>query len=297
MGDGSVELAVPRSKSSRLQALAMSLLLRWAALPRRRAALLLGLAGTSCLAAALVALVYPRGNLRLLFAKVWAAVTRGARPRLASIQWADPTFGTAFNVSYSRSRMEQSWEDFMDGMSLPPHSAIRDHIRNLFARPKLTAQLGELFDMLGGGAKRLERREVERFSRGIKGNVHVLLKKKSRVQLAEATAEDAQWLAEHFGEVFPAERPLDRPTFPPFAKLVLLRRVVRTLMESVGLEQLQEGRGVSQPLVVQIVVDLGGSTRPFRLSTVAPSSMKSETSGASLGCLTESEDEFVKGDD
>jgi hypothetical protein len=153
---------------------------------------------------------------------------------------------------------------------------MREHIHQLFKRPGLDGELKELFDALvqRNPVERLTREHCEIFSQGIKGELHVLLQANSKVPLVDASAEDQRWIAEGFDVVFTDERPLDRERFPSVAKLVLLRRVVRTIIGSVGLDQLLE-RGMSRPLVVDVRVELAGDRPPFRIHTTTPKSLPS----------------------
>lgn len=255
---------------------------------RQRVAFAVAVASSTCAAALLAGWLLQGARFRDIIVHVLRRLGMGRSFEDDPNKFADPTFGAEYKISYNFQHLDASWEDFMGGLGLPPESAIRDHIRQLFSKPKLTEQLEELFEVLAGGDDRLQQSHVQRFSNGIRGTMRVMLQSK-RFPFLDATQEDGQWLAERFDEVFPPERPLNRHVFPSLAKLVLLRRVVRTLMESVGLEQLQEG--MTQPLVVDIRVELGGAHSPFRLHTVAPKSIPSSCSGASLGSLTESEEE------
>eukprot|EP00747_Dinoflagellata_sp_TGD_P166545 gnl/TRDRNA2_/TRDRNA2_189486_c0_seq1.p1 gnl/TRDRNA2_/TRDRNA2_189486_c0~~gnl/TRDRNA2_/TRDRNA2_189486_c0_seq1.p1 ORF type:complete len:407 (+),score=61.04 gnl/TRDRNA2_/TRDRNA2_189486_c0_seq1:74-1294(+) len=135
--------------------------------------------------------------------------------------------------------------------------------------------------------RRLCRADVERMSRGTRGHLHVLLRANERVPLAPASAEDHSWLLECFDQVFPPERPLHRGNFPAFAKLVLVRRVVRTLVDSVGLDQILGG--MPAPLVVDIAIDLGEGDDEFafRMHTVAPTSAPAAHSGERLALIEE----------
>lgn len=240
--------------------------------------LLLGTAGASILLA---------WALRALLASNFLSGTKGFSRlvRARSVKFRDPTFGAKLGLVYSHSRMDQLWEDFLDGLGFTPKSPIRQHVRQLFSREDLEVQFRRLFDALSHGNDRLTRGDFLRFSRGISGHVHVLLKSNTRVPLSTATVEDHEWIENRFDTVFPSERPLDRETFPSFAKLVLLRRVVRTLIVHIGLDQLQAG--VAAPLVVDISVDLELGQAPFRLHTVAPSSQPNPTSGEIFPLISE----------
>jgi len=207
----------------------------------------------------------------------------GSRRSLSSIP--DPTFGDARGLVYKRDALSGAWEIFLDALSFERTSPIREHLRQLFQRQEMDEQLLELFDILSDGETRLTREQVARLSQGIGGEVHVLLNSQARIPLAAATEDDLRFLAERFDEYFPAERPLMRSDFPGVVKLLLLRRVVRTLMDSVGLERLQEG--LSAPFVVTVTVDLGGERPPFRIHTVAPKSMPGVASGERISSIQE----------
>lgn len=197
---------------------------------------------------------------------------------------SDPTFGT-IGVVYHMDAISESWETFLDGLGFHENTPVRGHMRQLFKRQDLHEQLLELFDALASGGDRLARTDFERFSCGICGHVHVLLKNNTKMELVPAAAQDQHWILEEFDKVFPASRPLSRDLFPGVATTVLLRRIVRTLMATVGLELLQ--RGLPAPLVVDISVDLGAG-RVFRVHTVAPSGAPSTVCGERLSLIEES---------
>ncbi|CAJ1355911.1 unnamed protein product [Effrenium voratum] len=192
----------------------------------------------------------------------------------------DPTFGR--RVVYDSERLVQSWENFLDSLGFPKASPIRQHVRQLFSREDLDEQFQGLYDALCNGSV-FGKGHFERFSRGIRGHVHVLLDKKTKISLLPPTSEDLRWISQGFEGAF-EERPLDRQSFPSIAKLVLLRRVVRTLIEYVGIEQLKAG--VAAPLVVDLAVEIAGRA-PFRLHTVAPCSAPSLKSGERLDLIAE----------
>jgi len=201
----------------------------------------------------------------------------------ATLEFVDPTFGAMHDVVY-RLPFAAAWEDFLNALGFPATSAVRGHIRQLFERPELDRQLQHLFDALSGDRDRLSRESVRRFSRSIEGHIHVLLQIDTRVGLVPVTAEDDLWITEGFDHVFPAERPLDRSVFPAFAKLVLLRRVVRTLIECIGMERLQSG--LVAPLVIDVTISLSPDQLPFRVHTVAPASTPA-TCNEHLGVIKE----------
>ncbi|CAE8635155.1 unnamed protein product, partial [Polarella glacialis] len=145
-------------------------------------------------------------TLRALLDRLWVLAARTRRSALIS----DPTFGGALGLVYSRDRVAQSWEDFLDALNFPKSSPIRGHVRQLFSRPELDDQLRGLFDALSSSPEGLSRGDFERFSLGIRGDVHMLLRKRgTKVQLVTATAEDLQWIIQSFDSVFPPERPLE----------------------------------------------------------------------------------------
>mmetsp|Transcript_50071 Transcript_50071/g.144217 ORF Transcript_50071/g.144217 Transcript_50071/m.144217 type:complete len:298 (+) Transcript_50071:37-930(+) len=195
-----------------------------------------------------------------------------------------------------------SWEALLDGLSLPSETPVRAHIRQLFGRPDFDEELRRLFDALLQSRPKsrartvsamassdiLSFRDFERFSQGLRGHLHVLLRTRSKVSIVPAKAQEMAWLSEHFPMIFPPDRPLDRDIFPAFAKLIILRRVLRTLVEDVGLEQLQDG--MQKPMVVEVTVDLGPGRKGFKLRTITPHSVKSKTSGETLSLISEDED-------
>ncbi|CAE7337252.1 unnamed protein product [Symbiodinium sp. CCMP2592] len=149
----------------------------------------------------------------------------------------------------------------------------------------LDAQFQRLFDVLCTGST-MNRHDFEHFSRGIQGHLHILTDKKTKIALLSPTQEDLQWIAANFEKAFPEERPLTRQNFPDVAKLVLLRRVVRTLIEFVGIDHIQGG--MAAPLVVDIAVNMGSTKGPpFRIHTVAPSSRPTLESGERLNAISE----------
>lgn len=225
----------------------------------------------------------------------WEVQLKGFRKNEVKVYWlswyqerkrqrslCDPTFGKA-GIVYSPERIAESWEDFLDALGFLRSSPIRQHVRQLFSREDLEEQLQGLFDALSGGQPALDKGSFLNFSSKIRGQVHVLLDMKTKIALLPPTVEDSQWIQQSFDAVFPPEAPLDRNAFPGVAKLVLLRRVVRTLIEYVGIEELKGG--MAAPLVVDIAVELQ-TGQPFHLRTVAPSSAPSR-SGERLDLIAE----------
>lgn len=199
----------------------------------------------------------------------------------------DPTFGPA--IKHDMQRLDSMHEAFLDAMHLQKDSPMRGHLCQLFQRPDLDDQLCRLYDQVAAGAPRITRNSFARLSRGIHGHLHQLLKAKERMPLAACTAEDQQWIFRHFDHFFPAERPLDRRTFPGFFRLVLMRRIVRTLAARIGLSKLR--KGTSAPLVLYVGVDLGDGHPPFRISTVTPNA-KRLICGESLALIKETPQEL-----
>eukprot|EP00929_Paragymnodinium_shiwhaense_P063323 TRINITY_DN31644_c0_g1_i1.p1 TRINITY_DN31644_c0_g1~~TRINITY_DN31644_c0_g1_i1.p1 ORF type:complete len:326 (+),score=50.80 TRINITY_DN31644_c0_g1_i1:106-978(+) len=201
--------------------------------------------------------------------------------------WVDPMFGPSLGLVYRRDRSPMWWEDFLDAFDLPRESPSRDHIRQFFHREGFDEELRGLFDAIVGlGQKSLSKGNMELLSRGIKGHIRVLLQTSTRVDLLPCSEEDHQWILGSLEKVFTPEAPLDRAIFPDFLKVVLLRRIVRTLMGSVGLATLQEG--MAAPLVVDVHVELSNGRPPFRIHTVAPASAPCRSSGERLGLIEES---------
>lgn len=204
---------------------------------------------------------------------------------------ADPTFGPG--VIHNMDDPSNLHEAFLDYLHLEKESPIRGHLLQLFRRPDLDEQLGRLYDEASGGAPKLSRDAFTRISRGINGQLHQLLKSKERVPLAACTAEDQRWISEHYDDFFPEERPLDRRLFTGYFKLILMRRIVRTLVARIGLQKLRQG--TSAPFVLIVGVDLGAGHPPFRINTVTPNAKK-VTCGESLSLIDEAkeEDEFLE---
>lgn len=195
--------------------------------------------------------------------------------------------GAERRLEYSYRRIDQCGEEFLDALGIPSTSPVRQHIRAVVQRPEMQAQLEALYDALHQGREDdfLVKEDIERFSNGIQGHVHILLQARTRVPLVAANAEDLAWLDQHFDTVFTPETPMNRLVFPSFAKLVLLRRVGRTLLGPVGLQQMQ--RGLTTPLVINLTVDLGRGEPLYHLHTVTPTSAPSSVSGERLGSIVE----------
>jgi hypothetical protein len=198
----------------------------------------------------------------------------------------DPTFGPG--ILYNMDHPEQLHEDFLDYLHLERHSPIRGHLLQLFRRPEFDEQLGRLYAEASGGAPRLSREGFTRISQGIYGHIHQLLKGKERIPLAPCTPEDQRWIFRYFDQFFPPERPLDKRTFIGYFKLILMRRIVRTLVARIGLQKLRAG--TSAPLVLVVGVDLGRGHQLFRINTVTPNA-KSVLNGQTLALIEENPQE------
>lgn len=223
-----------------------------------------------------------RAFRRLLNWRAQSALLKGLR------HIPDPTFGAKFGVVHNTREPDRLWEAFLDTLCLERTSPLRRHMRQLLGRREIDDQLRELFELAAGGAERISRQDFSRLSRGISGHVHMLLKTQERVPLALPTPEDQQWIFRRFDHYFPPERPLGRDLFPGYFKLILVRRIIRTLIAYLGLRRLRSG--ASQPLVVDIQVDPGQGHPPFRLHTVLPNAT-SAPAGERLGLIEEVGDE------
>jgi len=110
--------------------------------------------------------------------------------------------------------------------------------------------------------------------------VHVFMKSKERVPLIKASSEDQEFLIQNFDTIFPPEDPLDCESFVPFIKLVVARRVTRTLMKALGVDSLRIG--LQAPLAMRISFDLGNGEPSVVLQTVTPIS-SANSMGLRLG--------------
>jgi hypothetical protein len=72
------------------------------------------------------------------------------------------------------------------------------------------------------------------------------------IDIPASTPAEHDFLVQHFDVLFPPEHPLDLPAFLSLAKLVLVRRIVKTLVRHHGLHRVQ--RGMRSPIVVDLVV-------------------------------------------
>lgn len=186
--------------------------------------------------------------------------------------FADPLFGPGLGVHYATCQggRKEIWEQLLDGLRIPPESPIRAHVRSLFQRQDVAEALDGLVDrIMLPGAERILQEDVVRLSQGLSGHLHVLLRMKGRVPLVEACAEDHRWLAHNFDTLFPPGLPVDRALFVRFVKLIMVRRVVRTLLECLGIEQLRAG--LPAPLSISVTLNLGDGP-PLVIHTVTPKS-------------------------
>lgn len=194
----------------------------------------------------------------------------------------DPTFGPG--IVHDMDKPDTLHEAFLDSLHLKKNSPIQVHLCQLFRRTDIDEQLCRLYDQASAGGPRISREAFMRLSRGIYGHLHQLLKGGERVPLATCTPQDQRWIFRHFDHFFPPERPLDRKLFPGYFKLILLRRIVRSIVAHIGMPRLR--RGTSAPLVLMVGVDLGDGHAPFRLNTVTPNA-KMDLCGESLALIEE----------
>lgn len=202
--------------------------------------------------------------------------------RLRALNILDPTFGPG--IVHDITCPDELHEGFLDSVHIQRGTSIRSHLSRLFNREDLTQQLCQLFDQVTGGGSRLTRDDFTRLSRGIRGHLRVLLSAKERMNLSSVTPEDQRWIATQFDRYWPPERPLDRRVFPGYFKLILMRRIVRTLVARIGLQKLRQG--ISAPLVLVVEVDLNEGHEPFRINTVTPNASPGR-SGGSLASIEE----------
>mmetsp|Transcript_98668 Transcript_98668/g.170819 ORF Transcript_98668/g.170819 Transcript_98668/m.170819 type:complete len:317 (-) Transcript_98668:20-970(-) len=202
--------------------------------------------------------------------------------RLRALNILDPTFGPG--IVHDMLSPDELHEGFLDSVHIQRGSSIREHLSRLFKRGDMTEQLCKLFEQATNGGDRLTRDDFTRLSRGIRGHLRVLLSTRERVNLSTVTPEDQRWIATQFDHFFPPERPLDRRIFPGYFKLILMRRIVRTLVARIGLQKLRQG--ISAPLVLVVEVDLNQGHPPFRINTVTPNSNPGG-SGVSLCSIEE----------
>lgn len=187
------------------------------------------------------------------------------------------------------------WLWFIDALGVSKSSAGRAHIAQLLSHPDTKRSLDETFDELARryptASSSLTTATVSAeglvaFSDGIRGSIRGILENHRRaVEIGSASESEHAFLRDNFELLFPEEDPLDREAFHALAKLIMVRRIIKALVRDFGgLTAIQ--RGLSQPLVVDVVVVLDGGV-VFRVHTVAPKSAAVAVSGQRLGIIAE----------
>jgi len=210
----------------------------------------------------------------------WSRTAKHWRRRRQNKVHLDPAFGRSLAIGYSRSRQDKFWEDFLDGLHIPFDSPVREHVREFFNRTETDVHLREVFDKVSDGKKFLSLEDFVLVSQSMSGRLHVFMKVKECVPLMEASSEDQEFLTQNFDTIFPPEDPLDCESFVPFIKLVVARRVTRTLMKALGVDSLRIG--LQAPLAMRISFDLGNGEPSVVLQTVTPIS-SANSMGLRLG--------------
>lgn len=186
---------------------------------------------------------------------------------------------------------EALWEHYLTFADFPEHGPLRKHLRQLLNRGDVDDQLSKLYERLQAesSAGSLSREAAERLSFSMSGTVrlHGRFDSAARVGLMPPTpAGSPSSFLDCFQQAFPEERPLDVTSFPGFAKLVIVRRVLRTLLQSCAAEELKRGP-CPTPLVIDVSVDLRDGYDPFRLHTVTPLTSVDLGTGESLSLIEE----------
>lgn len=190
---------------------------------------------------------------------------------------------------------KELWLWFIDALGVSKSSAGRAHIAQLLSHPDTKRSLDETFDELARrhptASSSLTTATVSAeglvaFSDGIRGSIRGILENHRRaVEIGSASESEHAFLRDNFELLFPEEDPLDREAFHALAKLIMVRRIIKALVRDFGgLTSIQ--RGLSQPLVVDVVVVLDGDV-VFRVHTVAPKSAAAAVSGQRLGIIAE----------
>lgn len=190
---------------------------------------------------------------------------------------------------------KELWLWFIDALGVSKSSAGRAHIAQLLSHPDTKRSLDETFDELARryptSSSSLTTATVSAeglvaFSDGIRGSIRGILENHRRaVEIGSASESEHAFLRDNFELLFPEEDPLDREAFHALAKLIMVRRIIKALVRDFGgLTAIQ--RGLSQPLVVDVVVVLDGDV-VFRVHTVAPKSAAAAVSGQRLGIIAE----------
>lgn len=188
---------------------------------------------------------------------------------------------------------KELWLWFIDALGVSKSSAGRAHIAQLLSHPDTKRSLDETFDELvrrypssSSTTATVSAEGLVAFSDGIRGSIRGILENhRSAVEIGSASESEHAFLRDNFELLFPEEDPLDREAFHALAKLIMVRRIIKALVRDFGgLTAIQ--RGLSQPLVVDVVVVLDGDV-VFRVHTVAPRSAAAAVSGQRLGIIAE----------
>lgn len=188
---------------------------------------------------------------------------------------------------------KELWLWFIDALGVSKSSAGRAHIAQLLSHPDTKRSLDETFDELArrypsssSTTATVSAEGLVAFSDGIRGSIRGILENHRRaVEIGSASESEHAFLRDNFELLFPEEDPLDREAFHALAKLIMVRRIIKALVRDFGgLTSIQ--RGLSQPLVVDVVVVLDGDV-VFRVHTVAPKSAAAAVSGQRLGIIAE----------
>lgn len=182
-----------------------------------------------------------------------AAVASPPPPSPDAPVWSDPTLplrlglrGTFAELLSSCTGGAELWERWLDGLGLPAGSPSRQHLRHTARSDALRASLAAAFEALAHGKPYLGVAELSSFSARLRGTVRPLLASGSKAKAAAARPlllpepAEASFLVDAFPKLFPDDTSrLDLRAFTELAKLLIVRRVVRTLLAERGLQSLR----------------------------------------------------------
>lgn len=189
---------------------------------------------------------------------------------------------------------QELWEWWLDECGFRSESPIRQKIKCSFGTPHFEQQLQAVFDYLtipGYADQQLPARleqqrsavmsieDLLRFHHAVRGNIRVMLHRQQSTPLLNPSEQETNWLQAHFDRLL---APLDCPTFCAWAKVVLVRRLAKTLAETLKQhatfdERVEEIRkGLCVNVVVDICVTFTGRDEDalLHLHTIAPRSDK-----------------------
>jgi len=153
---------------------------------------------------------------------------------------------------------------------------VRLHLRQLFAQDGLRPKLDVCFLALDEDASgHLHRDAFLRFADGLGGSVHELCESRSRAGLVRPLYSDHAWVAANFEQAFPPETPLNRGRFYEVAQLVMVRRLVRTIIQGWGTTPLHIG--FESSVVLGVWLELDGARVHFR--SIAPARSNPQSPG------------------